>query len=306
VQLYKAAAYGNSLKSLLWLYIGLCSAISLILIARQLPVWLSILIVGPLLWIIFSLLPATRTTKFGIWLTRITTPLIAKLLSWLHPILNRAASFIERHFVAPEHTGLYERDDLLKLIHNQEGQIDSRISKEELEIVERTLSFGTFKVSDIVSPRNKVKTVQADDVIGPILIDELHKNGEDFVLVRDGKKGPFVGVLDFHKLNLKSSGKVGESMEPTVYYLHENDTLSEALHAFFLTNHPLFVVVDNVEEYIGVVATKNILHKLLGHIPGDDFDQYSERAAVVARHTKNTKSNDEDETSVKTEDEVVE
>ena len=50
-QLYRAVAYGNSLRSLLWLYIGLVSAASLIVLARQLPVWVSILIVGPLLWI---------------------------------------------------------------------------------------------------------------------------------------------------------------------------------------------------------------------------------------------------------------
>jgi CBS domain containing-hemolysin-like protein len=95
-------------------------------------------------------------------------------------------------------------------------------------------------------------------------------------------------------------------MEPTVYYLHENDTLSEALHAFFVTNHPLFVVVDSFEEYVGVVTIENILHTLLGHIPGDDFDQYTDSSAVAARHTKVEKPEQSSEPSVKTEDEVIE
>src|SRR5580698_3903182 len=55
-QLYRAAAYGDSLRGLLWLYVGLTSALSLILLARELPVWLGVLIIGPLLWIAFSLL----------------------------------------------------------------------------------------------------------------------------------------------------------------------------------------------------------------------------------------------------------
>jgi CBS domain containing-hemolysin-like protein len=305
-QLYRAVAYGNSLRSLLWLYIGLTSAISLILLARELPVWLGILIVGPLLWIVFSLVPASRTTKFGVTLTRIATPLIAWLLNFLHPLLSRGGDFVQQRVAAPQHTGLYERDDLLQLLEYQQRQPDSRISTEELEIVKRALNFDRYKVSDVLSPRNHVKTILSGDVIGPVLIDELHKNGQDYVLVRESKKGPFVGTLAFNKLNIKSNGQVKDSMDSTVYYLHENDTLSEALHAFFTTNHPLFVVVDSLEEYVGIVSVENILNKLLGHIPGDDFDQYSDSSAVAARHTKVKKPEAAEEPPVKTENEVIE
>ena len=45
-KLYRAVAYGNSLRALLWLYIGLTSAASFILLARALPVWASLLIVS--------------------------------------------------------------------------------------------------------------------------------------------------------------------------------------------------------------------------------------------------------------------
>jgi CBS domain containing-hemolysin-like protein len=305
-QLYRAAAYGNSLRSLLWLYIGLTSAMSLILLARQLPVWLGVLIVGPLLWIVFSLIPASRTTKAGVTLTWLATPPIAWILSFLHPLLGRGGDFVEKHVAAPQHTGIYERDDLLQLIEYQQSQPDSRITSEELEVVKRALNFDKYKVCDVLLTRNHVKTVLEDDVIGPVLIDELHKNAQDYVLVRESKKGPFVGTLAFSRLSIKSSGQVRDFMNTTVYYLHENDPLSEALHAFFTTNHPLFVVVDSYEEYVGIVSIEHILNKLLGHIPGDDFDQYSDSAAVAARHTKVEKPKKATEPPVKTDDEVVE
>ncbi len=305
-KLYRAAAYDSSLRSLLWLYIGLTSALSLILLARQLPVWLGVLIIGPLLWIVFSLVPASRTTKFGVALTRLVTPLIAWLLSFLHPLLSRGADFAQRHFAAPKHTGLFERDDLLQLIEHQQNLPDSRISSEELEVFKRALNFDKYKVRDVLLPRKHVKTVLEDDVIGPILIDELHKNAQDYVLVRESKKGPFVGTLAFNRLSIKSSGQVKDFMDTTVYYLNENDTLSEALHAFFTTNHPLFVVVDSHEEYLGIVSVGHILNKLLGHIPGDDFDQYSDYAAVAARYAKVEKPEETAEQPVKTEDEVIE
>jgi CBS domain containing-hemolysin-like protein len=303
VQLYRAAAYSNSLRSLLWLYIGLTSAASLVLLARLLPIWASLLIVGPLLWIAFSLIPATRTTRLGIFVTRMITPPLAWLLNYLHPMLSRGADVVEQRYTAPAHTRLFEREDLLDLIKRQQHQPDNRITDEELEIAKRALSFDDHSIGDVMTPRKHIKTVLVDDTVGPILIDEVHKSGQDYALVRESRKGPFVGTLAFKRLNLQSSGHVRDIMEPRVYYLHESDPLSQALHAFFVTNHPLFVVVDNFEEYIGTLTIENVLRQLLGHIPGADFDQYADLALVAARHEKPRKSG---KTPVKTDDKVVE
>jgi CBS domain containing-hemolysin-like protein len=290
VQLYRAVAYGSSLRGLLWLYIGLTSAASFVVLARVLPVWASLLVVGPLLWIAFSVIPATRVTAIGARLTMLVTPAIAWLLNYLHPLLHRSVDFAQRHYAQPPHTGIYERDDLLQLIERQQQQTDSRLSQEELEIAKRALSFDEHTVADILTPRKQIKTVLADDTIGPILIDEVHQTGQDFVLVGESKKGPIIGTLHTNRLNLHSQGHVRDVMDKTVYYLHENDNLSQALHAFFVTNHPLFVVVNSFEEYVGVVSVENMLRQLLGHVPGDDFDQYADLPTVAARHTKTHKS----------------
>ncbi|HWB38651.1 MAG TPA: CBS domain-containing protein [Candidatus Saccharimonadales bacterium] len=287
--IYPALAYGNSLRSLLWLVIGLLSAGSIILLARSLPVWVSLLIVGPILWIAFSWLPATRVSKPAAWLTKQVTPAIVWILNYLHPILSRSADQVEKRFVAVKHTGLFERDDLLELIEKQALQHDNRLTPEEIEIVRNALQFGDIKVVDALTSRQEIKTVLSDDVVGPILIDELHKAGQTLVLVRESRKGPVIGTLDFKQLGVHSKGHVRDVMNKTVYYLHENDSLSEALHAFFVTNHPVFVVVNAFEEYLGVITIEDILRQLLGHLPGDDFDQYSDLAAVAARHNHDHK-----------------
>ena len=89
-RLYPAAAYGGGLRVLLWLYIGLMSATSIILLARLLPIWVSLLIVGPLLWATFSWLPASRVTPFGARLTLIVTPVVVWLLNCIGPWLGAA------------------------------------------------------------------------------------------------------------------------------------------------------------------------------------------------------------------------
>ena len=317
-KLFRAAAFGNSLRGLLWLYIGLTSAASLVLLARFLPIWVSLLIVGPLLWVTFSLIPSGRVTSVGVRLTTLVTPLIAWLLNYLHPVLNRGADKLQKRYTAANHTKLYERDDLLELIEKQQSQADNRVSEEELEIARRALSFGDHKVADLLTPRKQIKTVLADDTIGPILIDEVHKSGQGYVLVSETKKGPVIGSLAVSKLNLQSKGKVRDLMDGTVYYLNENDSLSEALHAFFTTNHPVFVVVNSFEEYLGIISIESIIKHLMGHMPGSDFDQYSSLLAVAGRHpqkpakdtgadSKVPEAGDETaDTSVKADDEVVE
>lgn len=305
-KIYPAVAHGSSLRALLWLYIGLTTAASLVLLARQLPIWASLLIVGPILWAAFSWLPASRVTKVGASLTSFVTPAITWLLSYLHPLLSRSTDAIQKRTSVKNHTEIYEREDLIKLIEDTQWQKDSRITEEELDIAKRALSFSDFTVADILTSRKKIKTVLASDTIGPVLIDELHKSKQDYVLVREKKDGDVVGTLEFDRLGLNSDGRVGDLMNSEVHYVHENDSLGEVLHAFFVTNNPIFIVVNSFEEYIGIVSVQNILKQLLGHVPGEDFDQFSDISAVSNRHQKSKIDKADDETPVNDDDKLLE
>jgi CBS domain containing-hemolysin-like protein len=320
-RLYPAASYGGGLRVLLWLYIGLTSAASIVLLAQLLPVWASVLIVGALLWAIFSWLPASRVTPFGARLTMIVTPLIVWLLNYLGPWLDRGANAAYKHNPAMAHTGLFERSDLVELIEQQHRQNDSRLSDEELEIVRRALSFSEHRVHDVLIPRKQIKTVLAGDTVGPVLIDEMHKNANGYALVRDTPKGDFIGVLTFKHLGINSHGQVRDIMNPDIFYVHENDLLAGVLHAFFSTHQPLFVVVNSFEEYTGIITIEGILRQLLGDVHGDGFEDHQDISKVAARHPrpekpkrspeKKTKSKkhvkrSEPETPAKTDEKVVE
>ena len=300
-KLYLAVAYGSSLRALLWLFIGLTSAGGFVMLSRQASPWLSFVVVVLILWAAYSWLPASRVTSFGARLTMAVTPAITWLLNYLHPVFSRGTDIIEKRYTAAAHTGLFERSDVVELINRQQQQADNRLSEEELEIIKRALNFSDYKVRDVLTPRKTLQTVLVTDTIGPILSDELHKSGQDYALVRESAKGAFAGTLSLKKLSLKTEGHVRDVMESTVYYLHESDSLSEALHAFFVTNHPMFVVVNSSEEYVGIITVENVLHQLLGHVPGDDFDQYADLSAVAARHTHTKKPKDDEETPVKTD-----
>lgn len=320
-RLYPAVAYGGSLRVMLWLYIGLTSAASIILLARLLPVWASLFVVGPLLWITFSWLPSSQVTRAGARLTLIVTPPVVWLLNYLHPLFGRGSEIVQKRTSPNWHTGLFERGDLVELIEQQQRQTDSRFSDEELEVTRRALNFSEYKVSDVLVSRKEVKTVLASDTVGPVLIDELHKNSHGYALVRSEPKGDFVGILAFKQLGLHSNGQVKGVMSKEIFYVHENDSLSQALHVYFATHQPILVVVNSFEEYVGIVTIEGILRQLLGHIPGDGFEEHGSSATVAARHPKPEKHPKQDkpkkkskkktkktnsETPDKTDEEVVE
>lgn len=282
--LYRAVSYGPSLRVLLWLLVGLCSAGGIVLLARSAPWWIGFIATALLLWLAFSWLPNTRVTAVGARLAVWATPAIAVLLNYLHPVLSRLGEPLHRHYRSVDHTGLYDTADLVELVEKQKMQDDSRIPANQLEALAKVLAAQHYKVGDVLTSRDQVKTVSDNDTVGLVLLDELHAAGQSSFPVVQGKTDKVIGALYLHDLNLKTEGKVRDYMHHNVRYLHEEDSLSQALQAFFKTKQQLFVVVNSFEEYIGIVTLEHIVKQLTGEVKVDDFDQHDDLAAVANKH----------------------
>jgi CBS domain containing-hemolysin-like protein len=293
-KLYRAATYDESLELLLGLFIAVMSAAGFILLARIAPVWLGLLAVALLLWLAFALVPSSRVTAFGSWLTGAVTPFISSLLSYLQPVFGRSSHHLITRRRAQPHTGIFERDDVLELLAQQEQQNDSRLDKNELALLKRALDFTDETVGQIMAPLEKTALVQPTDTIGPVLIDELHRSGLSYVPVTEpDNPAQVIGILPAHKLGLKSQGQVRDLMEADVYYLHEDDSLAAALRVFAVTGSAAAMVVDSAAATVGLITIKAVLGQLIGDATADDFDQYADREAVSKRHASNQPEIDE-------------
>jgi CBS domain containing-hemolysin-like protein len=282
--LYRAVAYAGDLYLLLWTVTALSSAGGFVLLTSIAPNWLCFIAVVLLLWIFYEIVPATRLTAAGSRITVLLTPGVVWILNLLHPVLDKGAYHIQKRYVSDQHTGLYERADLMDLIERQLRQEDSRFSAEELMIAAQALSFNDYTVHDIVTPWSNVKTIIASDVVGPVVIDEAHRSGQPLIPVFDANEQQLVGMLRVQQLGIKTDGQVSDLMDQTVYYLHEDDSLTEALHAFYVTNQPLFVVLDSAGHNVGVITMAAMLQQLLGELPGASAESYSEYSEVRRRH----------------------
>jgi CBS domain containing-hemolysin-like protein len=282
--LYKAAAYGHSLRALLWFFIGLFAASFFVLLVHSTSSWVAVLGSAALLWFGFAWLPNSEVSSFGNVLAKLFTPPLVWLVRQLQPMLSGPVLFIHNHRHIRIHTGIYEKADLVELLKQQKKQADNRISKEELTIASNALQFGDKLVRDVMVPRRMAKTVAAGDTIGPLLMDELHKSGHSRFPVYQDKKDNIVGILHARDLmDANGGGRVSSVMKKGVYYVKEDKPLGHVLDAFLKTKNHLFIVVNNFEEVAGIITIEDILEQILGKPILDEFDTY-ENLRAVATH----------------------
>lgn len=282
--LYRAASYGVSLQVLLWAMVAVFAALSFTLLAIGLEPWFAFFVIAFLIWLGFLWLPAGELTRWGATMARYAAPALAWLLNYLHPLLERVGDFAFRHRHFQVRTKLYEKEDLVELLDYQIKQSDNRISKADIELVQSALQYGDKQVADILVPVRVVTTVSSAEPIGPKLMDELYKSGHSRFPVIDAEADAIVGTLYLRDLVGKDKkGHVRDVMRAQVYYVHEDFTLQQALHAFIKTKHHLFIVVNSFEEFVGIVTIEDILEQVLGKQIVDEFDQYDDMRAVAAK-----------------------
>jgi len=291
--LYRAVAYGATLRGVLWCVVVVAASGSFVLLSRIAWEPLAFVTVAITLAYGFVWMPAHRATAFGMRIAVWSTPTIVWVLDTVHPLFDRLSAFAQKHQPITIHTGLYEREDLMALLERQRHQADSRISSETLDLMLHSLTFGDKMVRDCMVPRRAVEAIPADTSISPAMINELHRSGFSRVPVYEDSDGPgseepkFVGTLYLRDLiTLKHTGTVGDVMHKKVYYVHEDHPLEQVLDAFLKTHYHLFIVVNSFEEFVGVITIEDILEQILGCKIVDEFDQYDDMRAVAGHQAK--------------------
>lgn len=217
----------------------------------------------------------------------------------------------------------YDRREatLLKYIDKNRGRIrpfrgmaDTRLeltvsSREELEHVvtqaeflgsdERatltsTLHFDGKLVRDYMTPRSVMEAIGRHELLGPLVLDGLHKTGHSHFPVFDGDIDHIVGILHIHSLltlQNKKSHLVKDVMEPRVFYIHEEQTLAQVLAACIKHRRHLLVVINEFRETVGVITIEDAVEQMIGRKIIDEFQAHDDLRAVAARNPRgNNKS----------------
>ena len=194
---------------------------------------------------------------------------------WLCRLLRTVtASSGENHQVE-------SREELLHMV-NQAGAI---LTPDEQMLMIHSMNFHERAVSEVMTPRSVIDSLEKSEMLGPLVLDDLHKTGHSRFPVIDKDIDHVVGVLHIQDIVMLHSKTMTaeKAMEPRVYYIHEDQTLQEALSAFIQTHHHLFVVINQYRETVGLLSLEDVMEALLGQIIVDEFDNHDDLRAVALR-----------------------
>lgn len=179
------------------------------------------------------------------------------------------------------------REELLYLVQATNGVLTA----DEKKLISGGLTFGSRNVSDVMTPRSVIDSVKRSEILGPLVLDELHKRGHSRFPVIHGDLDHVVGILHLRDLLMvdatrKHTAKVESAMESKVFYIHEDQTLEHALNAFLKVHHHLFIVVNQYRETVGLLTLEDVMEALLGRKIIDEFDAHDDLRVVAARNPR--------------------
>lgn len=180
---------------------------------------------------------------------------------------------------------LSSREELHHLVTTS-GQL---LTADEKKLIEHGLMFNERPVKEVMTPRGVIDSIGEKELLGPLVLDDLHKTGHSRFPVVQGDIDHIVGMLYIRNLltlDVKRSVTAGKAMEPRVFYIHEDQSLQHALAAFLRTHHHLFVVVNEFRETVGLLSLEDVIEALLGRKIVDEFDTHEDLRAVAARNIR--------------------
>lgn len=181
---------------------------------------------------------------------------------------------------------LDSREELEQLVASS-GNL---LKNDEQKLIIHGLQFPEKKVKDIMTPRGVIDSIPKNELLGPLVLNDLHKTGHSRFPVIDGDIDHIVGVLYIQDLLTIDSGKgsttAEKTMLPRVFYIREDQTLDHALAAFLRTHHHLFIVINEFRETVGIVSLEDVIEALLGRKIIDEFDNHEDMRAVAARNIR--------------------
>ena len=190
----------------------------------------------------------------------------AKILKKSQPSILR---FVSRHSffeymsdkrALSDKVGVSSRDELLAIVHGASFMPEShrRNIASYVPLLEK-------QVSDFMRPISDIVAIQEDDVIGPLLLHDLHNTGQHSFLVV-AKSGEIKGTVKLTQLT-ESSKEVTEVQDIMDRHLVRIPVSASAQEAFFvLVREQVWLGVVSDAREPSVVSLQDIAGALLGKV----------------------------------------
>lgn len=153
-----------------------------------------------------------------------------------------------------------------ELIHSID-QAGAHLTDSERQLLLHGLTFERRTVSEVMTPIDRLVSIDHRELLGPLVLNDLHKTGRHFFPVTNGDAGQIIGILGidgFLTLDNKRSVTAEKAMTPHVVYVRDTASLRAAIKLFLQSHQHLLVVENDRGDAVGVVTLHDCLGQLFG------------------------------------------
>lgn len=156
---------------------------------------------------------------------------------------------------------LSSKEELVDIINRSSGVL----SDEEKATILGGVDILTKTVEDIMIPKDSAQSVDYDTLLGPMVLDQLHKTGLSVFPVLDGDR--VVGVLDIgtqFELRQKNSLLARDLMSENVLRVSRMQLLVGVIDEMVKERADIAIVKANGDTFSGVLYLGDCLKSVLG------------------------------------------
>lgn len=156
----------------------------------------------------------------------------------------------------------HSRDELVDVVRHA-----SFMSAETRKLIENSASFLDRRVADVMTPHASIRSVAQDELLGPLVLDDLHKTGHSIFPVIDGDIDHIVGLLNIQELlalQTKQSVSAADAMSPQVTYVDVHMGLREAVEIMLESRQSVVIVRDDAKKVVGLMTLRDATSALFG------------------------------------------
>ncbi len=164
----------------------------------------------------------------------------------------------------PRDQALESPEQLLHLVEASGHVLD----EEQRTIIRNGIHWHDTLVVDVMTKRGDVRTVKCTELLGPLVLDDLHRSGHGRFPVVRSSIDTIVGILDIASLLEVSGSKATPTAEQVMTLnpprIEADEPLPAALALLQKSRQHMVIVVDGDGKTAGVITLADVTRSLLG------------------------------------------
>lgn len=235
--------------------------LAVVLVLENFVGWTWAGIVGSFYFIFIIVVPKGRKSwKLSRKVATKLAPILASCAKTTKPVIS---IFLPLDFAEERFPQIYDKDQLVELLRAQKRLKGSRLPPGAIDSLIKELNFKQTNIKHIMTTQKEMNILQTDDLVGPILLSELHDSKQSAFVVKD-EENNIVGVVHLNNLKeLREGGKVERALDRELTYVDQEAVAEDVLKLFLSSKKEVFLVKDHEGKVCGITTLQSAIKELL-------------------------------------------